>query len=226
MEAVEESIIGLLLKEPRKKFTIEHIAKRIKSKKAKHSRASIFRYCTKLLNQNILKSEDIGRAKQISLNFDNDDALAIISHIETINKNNFCKRLSPSLQEYFRKLNDNFKHIHEVYSILVFGSYAKGKQRAESDVDLIFLIETPHAINSDEYIKAAIKKTKDIINAAIADLGAYLGDIKLSPVIIELEDYTTGIKENKTNVVTESFKEHIIIKNPFGYWEAIAGELA
>ncbi len=225
METVEESIISLLLQEPRKKFTIEYIAQKIKSKKAKHSRASIFRYCNKLLEQNILTSGDIGRVKQISLNFGNDEAIALISHIEAANKNNFCRQSSPALQDYFKRLESDFKHIHEIYSIIVFGSYAKGRQRAESDIDMIFLIETPCAIHSDEHIKAAIKKTKDIINAAIADLDAYLGNIKLSPIIIELEDYINGIKENKINVVTESFKEHIIIKNPFGYWEAIAGGL-
>ncbi|MBU4242653.1 MAG: nucleotidyltransferase domain-containing protein [Nanoarchaeota archaeon] len=223
---VEHSIICLLLKEPRKKFTIENIVKKISSKKAKHSRASIFRYCSKLLKQNILKSKDLGRTKQVTLNLNNDETLALIAYIEIINKNRFLKQLNPGLQEYFKKLYTNFKQIHEVHSIIIFGSYAKGKQRAESDIDLIFLIGKPHIIHTAEHIKITIKKTKDLITAITNDLEAYLGKIKLSPVIIELEDYKRGVKENKTDIVTESFKDHVIIKNPFRYWEAIADELA
>jgi len=225
MEEVEESIIRLLMKKPRRKFTIEKIARALKSKKPKHSRASIFRYCNKLLKQGILQSEDLGRTKQIALNFNNEETIAMVGYTETINKKRFYKQLSPVLQEYFRELYNNARQVHEIHSVLVFGSYAKGKQRAGSDIDMIFLIEKPHDIHSLGHIKTTIKKTKDLITAITDGLEAYLGEIKLNPMIIELEDYLKGIKENNIDLVTESFKDHIIIKNPFGYWEAIAGEL-
>ena len=91
MEAIEKSIISWLLKNTRKKFTIEDLAKRISSKRAKHSRASVFRYCNKLLQQNILKSEDIGRIKQITLKLNNDETLDLIAHIEIINNYRYLK---------------------------------------------------------------------------------------------------------------------------------------
>ncbi|MFH1636854.1 MAG: nucleotidyltransferase domain-containing protein [Candidatus Woesearchaeota archaeon] len=225
METIELSIISELLKEPRKRFTIEELAKRIGSNKAKHSRASIFRYCNKLLKQQVLNSEDIGRVKQVALNFRNDETIALLAQIETIKKSRHLRQISPALQEYFKRLEISFKQIHEIHSILVFGSYAKSKQRKDSDLDLMFLIEQPHAIHAAEYNKMALKRTKDLINTITNDLDAFLPGVKLSPVIIELEDYRAGIKENKIDLVTESFKDHIIIKNPFGYWEAAAGEL-
>ena len=203
MRLIEESILQVLLKEPRKKFTVESIAKEISSKKAGHSRASIFRYCNTLLKQNILASEDIGKMKQITLNFNDDETLALLAQIETRNKNRFLEQLQPVLREYFLKLSSPIKRIHEIHSILLFGSYAKGKQRADSDLDFMFLIQKPHAIHDDKTIKISIKKTKDLINAALHDANPYLGDIKISPVIIEIEDYKKGIKENKIDVVTE-----------------------
>lgn len=223
MENVEKSIIKLLLKEPKKRFRIEDLAKQLtKIKKVKHSRASVYRYANKLLAQNILKSESIGRIKQITLNLKNEQTIAVITELETIKKQEFLKRLKPALAKYFKELYDDAKSIYEIHSILVFGSYAKGIERPDSDIDIMFLIEKPHAIHTEEDIKNFIKKTKDLINAIVNNLEEYLGYIKVSPLIIEFEDYKKCIKEDKIDIVTESFKNHIIIKNPFEYWIGIS----
>lgn len=222
MEAVEESIIRFLLKEPKKCIMAETIAEMISSRKAKHSRASIFRYCGRLLQNNVLKAEKIGRARLVSIDFASEKAIAIISELESGKKAEFLRSIEPALREYFMQLCNRIRDKCEIHSALVFGSYAKGKQRAESDIDIMFIIALPD-IAKDR--GALIKETKSMIGAVLSDIEPYLNGIRLSPAVLELSGYVPAIKEGGINIVTESFREHIILKNPFGYWESVAGAL-
>ncbi|MBI5392972.1 nucleotidyltransferase domain-containing protein [Candidatus Woesearchaeota archaeon] len=220
MESIEYSIIGLLSTNIKKLYSIEEIASEIVSTKSKHSRASIFRYCNQLLKLKILKSKSIGRTKQITLDLQNDETIAMIILLEINKKDKFINQLSPELKEYLMQLLKYFKQIHEVYSILIFGSYAKGKQRLNSDLDLLFLIAKPHALYTDEMRKTIIKKTKELITAVITDIEPF-APIKVQTIIIETDDYKQGLQENKIDIVTESYKNHIIIKNQSNYWKLI-----
>lgn len=223
MENIECSILELLSTNIKREYSIEEIASEIVSAKSKHSRASIFRYCNKLLKLKILKSKSKGRIKQITLDLETDQTIAMITEMEINKKDQLIKQLSPELKEYFLQLLKHFKQINEVESILVFGSYAKGKQRLNSDLDLLFLIAKPHALYTNEQRKTIIKKTKELIAAILTDVEPFTS-IKVQPIIIETNDYKQGLQDNKIDIVTESYKNHIIIKNPFNYWKLISEE--
>jgi len=84
---------------------------------------------SELEGQNVLKSERKGNVKNYKLNLENAGIKDVLSVSETLKKMNFFMQNS--------KLADIFKHDERIVGI--FGSYAKGKQKKNSDID-IFII--------------------------------------------------------------------------------------
>lgn len=75
------------------------------------------------------------------------------------------------VQRYVEKICENYK----VYAIILFGSYAKGTEHEDSDIDI--------AIITDDF-------ENDIFDEEVNLMGLRKGiDYRLEPHIIRIEDY-------------------------------------
>lgn len=150
------------------------------AKKKKLNQKTTANYLQNLEKEGILKSKIQGKNKNYFLNLENKEIvknfILAIEHLRTIK---FYKK-NLVIKEISEKIN---KHISG--SALIFGSYAKGIQKKDSDLDILIVG------NGNEKEIEKIGKTYNIE--------------------ISLKIYS----EFKRDVLTkESMKQHIFIKNP------------
>ena len=86
------------------------------------------------LTEELIKEEKIGTSKLYEVNHKNNK---IYTYFETYNKENLPKQVLKSIKE----LEDSLDKHTPFYSIVIFGSYAAGDQKKDSDLDLAIFIE-------------------------------------------------------------------------------------
>ena len=92
------------------------------------------------------------------------------------------------------------------YSLIVFGSFAKGTPTPKSDLDI--LIITPK-INEGEEIGRIIH-TENIFIKRTANY-----------IILEEKEFTSALQEKQLNVQKEAFKNHVLIAGVESFYNAI-----
>lgn len=142
-----------------------------------------------LVQQGIFVTERVPPAQVVTLH--PDAPVAALLSIE-------AKRKQEFLQKYVwveLMLNDILRYTHDYFFILtVFGSYAKGTETKNSDIDLLLIVPSKDKVNSFE---AALEKiyTK----------------IKKDVTIVTTQEFIEMIKSNKFNVGNEAKKYHILL---------------
>lgn len=135
----------------------------------------------KLESEGILKSKKRGNMKYFSLNLLNPEIKDLIIILEISRKINFFKKN--------RKLAHIFKNDDRVIGI--FGSYVRGEQRKESDID-VFIIGNK------------LKEDYDKLGKTF--------DIKVSIKYFSEEEFIQLLK-NKNELFKEIVKDHILVFN-------------
>jgi len=132
-----------------------------------------------LEKKGILKSRLSGNIKYYRLNFDSTELKDIILVLETLKKIDFFNKQ--------RKIANLFRYDNRIVGI--FGSYAKGIQKKESDID-VFIIGNK------------IKEDYDRLGEKL--------DLNISIKYFSEKEFINLIK-NKNNLIKEIIKDHIII---------------
>ena len=127
----EYELLKPFAEEPWKKLTFKQIE--IASKKK--SKSYVFNILKKFVKENVLREEKIGNVQLYSINFDSMKALAYIGFVAEYVS--FGKKNIPvkDLEKIASKIPANF------YTLIITGSYAKGKQKAGSDLDLVIICD-------------------------------------------------------------------------------------
>jgi len=157
------------------------------AKKMQVNQKTVATYLNKLEQEHILKSKTQGKNKLYSLNLEDKEItkhfIIAVEHLRTIEfykKNLLVKEVSEKIQPYIEGI------------ALIFGSYAKGIQKDDSDIDILIIGKC------DE------NKIEEISNIYKLDIS-----LKIYP-------------ELKNDILTkEARKNHIIIKNAEQYVEGI-----
>ena len=160
------------------------------AKKKKLNQKTTANFLNKLEREAILKSKKQGKNRLYSLNLENREIvknfIIAVEHLRAINfyKNNLL------IKEISEKIQDQIKGI-----AIIFGSYAKGIQKQDSDLDILIIGKC----NEKE-----INKTS-----------------RTYKIEISLKIYTTL----KYDILTkEVIKDHIIIENAEQFiWEILNG---
>jgi predicted nucleotidyltransferase len=167
-------------------YTKEHTGSFI-SKKKNLNQKTVSNYLNKLEKEHILKSKTQGKNKLYSLNLKNKETvkhfIIAVEHLRTIEfyKNNlFIKEISEKIQ----------KHIKGTATI--FGSYVKGTQKDNSDIDILII---------GKCYEKEINNISKIYNKDIS--------FKIYP------------RFKKDILTTETIKSHILIKNTEAFVEEI-----
>lgn len=195
-------ILKFLAKNIGKKHTQLEIAKAIgKEKSYKNVRECI----KELVKDKIVAIEDIGPYVLCSLDINEQKTIDYISFIENLKKYPIFKK-APVVEEISNRLILQIK-LHTVFfSMLLFGSYAKGTSHEKSDVDLIIITEKRHHAN---------------VNKEIASLQAIYTK-KINAFVITKEDYEKMLLSKEgVNIGKESLKDHILLYGSEFYYQIV-----
>jgi predicted nucleotidyltransferase len=86
--------------------------------------------------------------------------------------------------------------------VLLFGSYAKGTQRKDSDIDLLI-------ISKDGKKEGSFSKYETLFR------------VKINPLYITVKEFKEMLKDSEENVGKQALKCHIILNNAEKFWECI-----
>ena len=177
-------IINYLGKHLKKRFTMHELSKLLKIPYASFHRT------IQQLN-NLITIEMVGKAKTISLNAQNSIVKAhlIISSDEEkkefLEKHPIMKKISKDLET---------KDI-----VILFGSYAKGKETEKSDIDLLI-------INKEGNKSISFSKHE------------LLYQKKINPIFLTKKEFKNMLKDTEENVGKQALQNHIILTNPEEFW--------
>lgn len=197
LTSTQEQILKLLLDKSEEKYSIRGIAKALNK-----SYTLTYNNVQELLKTGILETRSIPPAQIISLN--EHTPTEIVIEIEMKITQDFLKK--HSWIELYAKdiLNATESHF---FIMLVFGSYAKGTQTKNSDIDILIIAPTKKEIKKLE--QAAQQYTKARKNIVIVDTANFEEMIKNPKVL---------------NVGNEAKKHHILLYGVEQYYQIINKE--
>lgn len=177
-------VIGEFVKDYQAMLTGSRIAK-----KNNLNQKSVANMLNQLEKDGFLKSKVSGRNKQFYLNIDNKETINFISAIENLRTVNFYKK-NPLIKEIASKI---IFHCNGI--VMIFGSYAIGKQKEDSDLDLFIV---------GDYNKREVDKISEMYRLKI--------NVKNYP----LSTFEKALLR-KSIFMKEILKNHIIILNAQEY---------
>ena len=148
-----------------------------------------------LIKEKVVRAKKIGQAVLCSINptkFNADIFRAELLRCEELLQN---KNLS-SMNSYFKDIKEPF------FILLLFGSYASGKNKKRSDIDLLL-------ITDNEDLKQKIKS-----KIALIPLEIHLTDFKSN-------EFISMLKTTDFNVGKEAFYNYIILYGVEDYYRLI-----
>ncbi len=199
-------ILGLFRANLDKGLTILQIAKKLRI-----GYRPAYNHIAAMSDQEIINVQEVGRAKQCTLNLKCEKARHLMGEIDLLRKEELYKN-EPKLKNVLEKLIPKLaeKHISEIQSIILFGSYAKGKASKNSDVDLLFIVND---------IKN--KELRADIERECASL-QYSHNIKISPLITDSKEFKIMLKAEELNIGKETREHGIAIYGSEHFWRLAA----
>jgi len=194
-------IIGLLRKDIYKGQTILEI-----SKKLKIGYRPAYNHITEMEKQEIIIVKRIGMSKQCFLNLKNAKCRHLLEEVDMLRQFELFKR-KPILEKLTVKLTDRFTG--DIHSIILFGSYAKGRETKTSDIDLLFIV--------------ADLKNKNIREGIERECGSfqYSHNTKISPLITDVVEFKKMLDAKELNVGKEAREYGMPLYGSEFFWRLI-----
>lgn len=167
---------------------------------------TMYNYTQALIKDGVLKSNIKGKATLCSLNYESQKAIELLSLISVSIKEDFSKKqgvLSRALDELAKRINK--KTYYSIFSIILFGSTAKGTSREKSDIDLFVI--SPSKNKHDETIE----------NECNALRMSYGRDV--NPIIAEPRMYINMLRDKEENAAKQIIRDKIIYFGANKFWE-------
>ena len=98
---------------------------------------------------------------------------------------------------------------NELHSIVLFGSYAKGGEQKESDIDLLFVTSNLNCT----------KKVETICNGISAAYGK-----KLAPIVSDVEQFEQMLRAKEQTIGKEALADGVVLVGHEKVYEMILGE--
>ncbi|MFW6272238.1 MAG: nucleotidyltransferase domain-containing protein [bacterium] len=137
-----------------------------------------------------------GKAKLIQIKW-NDITTSMLVVASFEEKKEFLKK-----HPLIKKISEQVQDV-----ALVFGSYAKGTQTKNSDIDLIT-------------INAKGEKSVSFSNLEI------LYDIKINPMFFTKKEFKLMLQDKEENVVKQALKNHVLINGFKEFWEDVKNAIS
>ncbi len=182
---VESKIVNLFTSDYIKKIHVREISRLIFL-----SHRSVSMALKSLEKKGIMKHETAGRSKLYFLNLENPLAKDYIKNAESANKIKLVEK-NFIIKKFLSELEGSLSDI----PLILFGSYAKGAQTKESDMDILVIKNG----NERELAKKITEFSK-------------LYKIEIQIQKSTKENFELGLKE-RDNLIIEILKNHIILNN-------------
>jgi predicted nucleotidyltransferase len=180
---IELKIVDLLARNPERKFTINGIAKSLNE-----YYFNVHRTISKLIKDNVIIKEKVGKSYLCSINLRNEKSFALIQLSEIERRNNFYNS-NKEIKVILEDLVETLKSIDPI-SIILFGSYAKGSASRESDIDILL-----------------ISKTKPMVDKIAKEMYAKY-DKEINLIAISLNDFK---KQKDKALIKEIIRNHYVL---------------
>jgi predicted nucleotidyltransferase len=151
------------------------------------------------LKEGLIKERKIGTSKLYSLNHENDK---VYTYLELFIKEKLPKQVKYSLQLIKESID---KHTC-FYSLVVFGSYASGKQSKTSDLDVAVFIDK--------------EKDKKRMEASLKSAGLK-SFLKIDGHVITNKEFLEMLKIESENLGKQIARKHLIIYNPLIFYSLL-----
>jgi predicted nucleotidyltransferase len=157
-----------------------------------------------LKEENVLKEKKVGKSGLLTLNFENDRT---IQYIALCNNN----RLSQKVQFAIESLKKEISERTPFYAMSIFGSYAVGEQKKNSDLDIAIFIQ-----NTQE---------KKLFEAS-GNSAQLKNSLEMDIQIITREEMLEMLTSKEENLGKQIAKKHISIANQRIFYEIIKEGMA
>jgi len=188
-------IFEAFIKKPYKELTYKEIKEYSKEK----SNSIIQKAIIKFLFEELITKKDVGNIILYTLNLNNN---LVFSYFNILIK----EKLSPLVKNSLKFISQELYTI-EFVSIVIFGSYAEGKQKDKSDLDIAVFV------NSSEDKKRCELAVKS------AELKSLL---QLDIHIITKSEMLLMLKDKHENLGKQIAYKHLAIKNPEIFYSILA----
>jgi predicted nucleotidyltransferase len=194
MDDIKLRIIGQYERNPKAVFTINQISKALGA-----TYSHVYKNIIELVDEGVLKRAKKGNTSLCALNLKNDRALLMLALVsqETRDKYSGNKKLVSKL---VNELIESLKPKTDLRMAALFGSYATGSEREDSDVDLLL-----------------ISNSENVVHREIGTLEMKYGK-SINPVIATERMFVRMLKHEKLNVAKEVLREGIIFFGFEKYW--------
>ncbi len=188
MVNIQEKLLKILI-ENKKPYSINELSKIAKSDyKLVHTNVK------KLLEKKLIIQNKLGNTSQIQFAFKFDD---LILKVENDRRDKISKN------KYIKAIIRNLLKIENPFSIvLLFGSYAKGTQNKNSDVDICIISDNKEI-------------TRNI------EMNLRLLPINLHIIDFTIEEFSSMLNSKRESVATEIVKNNIILSGIENYYRLI-----
>jgi predicted nucleotidyltransferase len=190
------AILKLFLSNPTKEYTISEL-----SRITQINYRLIYEQVMRYEKDGTLSIKKVGQSKLCKINLSRN--IGLYSFIESIRAMESVKK-NPQL----KVIRNALVHTStKFYTMVLFGSYAKGAQTKNSDIDLLFIV--PHSEKTDK-IKNEIEKNLELLSYKI--------DIN----VINEADFVNLKNETGINIRNQVTDNHIILYGAENYYRTIA----
>ena len=173
--------------------------KQVKEMSKENSNSIIQNAIKAFLKEELIIEKKIGTSKLYSVNHKNNK---VYIYFENYNKENLSKQVLNSVKE----LEDSLEKYTPFYSIVIFGSYASGEQKKDSDLDIAVFIEQ----EDKRKIFEAVFKSMELKSL-----------IKMDGHIITKDEFLEMLKVEYENLSKEIARKHLIVHNPNIFYSLI-----
>lgn len=193
----EMRIIGFFLNNINRQYTIRNISQQIKT-----TYRMTHKYMQKLIKENLIGSEIQGKAILCKFNYKYADER--VYYVEALRAKRFLKG-DKNLLILANELKAKYRRAY--YTLLIFGSYASGKQKNQSDIDILAIMPPAEDLEDTERSLQAI-------------LSLY--PLKTHLIVIHENDFKEMlINKQITNVAKEVINNHILLYGIESYYSMI-----
>lgn len=196
---IDCTITEFLLQHIYEKFSIREIARQVKiDYKLVHTSVQ------RLVKRKIITKKKYGKTQLCEINLA--EAIGDVMLVEQQRTHQFLEKnigIKLLVQDIMEKIENPY------YTLIIFGSYAKGTQHPRSDIDLLMIVPT----------KEQISETERVIHSVTS-----IRPIKTHELIITAADFKVMIESKESlNVGKEVVKNHIIAYGAEAYYNLLGG---
>ena len=181
-------LFGLFTKSPFKEYSFKELKELSKEKSISLIQNSIKAF----MKENLLKERKIGTSKLYLINHDNK---MVYSYFDIL----ITESLARDVKYSISLLQEELEKHTPFYSLAIFGSYAIGEQKKDSDLDLAIFVE------KEEYRKILEASIKSIQTTSF---------VKIHGQVITKDEFLEMLKVDYENLGKQIARKHLIIHNP------------